>query len=314
MAGEAAGGGVHQLLPDLRQRGDRWTSATSRPAPMPWMPPRQAWLDGVAMGAETVVTLPEVDPAAVQRATSSPPAARRSSRCPSGWPSASRTKASPATSPSTASASAPASSASARPARPTSPTPAAPSRTAEVESCTGDRPRRRSSSASAPTPWRWSSASENDFLTDVTKEQLAQDLLDRRDVVGRRSVLAGRADPALQPRHRQRHVRLLRRGHGVRPQDEGSPLLAAKNLQLSEDDNVLVQGVEGSPYAIGYFGYAYYQENTGQAEGALDRRRRARRPRRRRAARTRWPARCSSTRTPRSCRTSPRWPPSSTST
>jgi phosphate transport system substrate-binding protein len=38
-------------------------------------------------------------------------------------------------------------------------------------------------------------------------------------------------------------------------------LLEADNLQLSEDDNVLVQGVEGSPYAIGYFGYAYYQEN-----------------------------------------------------
>jgi phosphate transport system substrate-binding protein len=38
-------------------------------------------------------------------------------------------------------------------------------------------------------------------------------------------------------------------------------LLNAANLQLSEDDNVLVQGVEGSPYAIGYFGYAYYQEN-----------------------------------------------------
>ena len=38
-------------------------------------------------------------------------------------------------------------------------------------------------------------------------------------------------------------------------------LLEAANLQLSEDDNVLVQGVEGSPYAIGYFGYAYYQEN-----------------------------------------------------
>jgi len=38
-------------------------------------------------------------------------------------------------------------------------------------------------------------------------------------------------------------------------------LLKAKNLQLSEDDNVLVQGVEGSPYAIGYFGYAYYNEN-----------------------------------------------------
>ena len=38
-------------------------------------------------------------------------------------------------------------------------------------------------------------------------------------------------------------------------------ILAAKNLQLSEDDNILVQGIEGSPYAIGFFGYAYYEEN-----------------------------------------------------
>ena len=29
----------------------------------------------------------------------------------------------------------------------------------------------------------------------------------------------------------------------------------------SEDDNVLVQGVEGDPAALGYFGYAYYKEN-----------------------------------------------------
>jgi len=29
----------------------------------------------------------------------------------------------------------------------------------------------------------------------------------------------------------------------------------------SEDDNTLVQGVEGSKYALGYFGYAYYEPN-----------------------------------------------------
>lgn len=29
----------------------------------------------------------------------------------------------------------------------------------------------------------------------------------------------------------------------------------------SEDDNVLVQGVAGSPYALGYFGFSYYEEN-----------------------------------------------------
>ena len=39
------------------------------------------------------------------------------------------------------------------------------------------------------------------------------------------------------------------------------PILNASSIQLSEDDNVLVQGVLGSPYAVGYFGYAYYAEN-----------------------------------------------------
>jgi phosphate transport system substrate-binding protein len=37
--------------------------------------------------------------------------------------------------------------------------------------------------------------------------------------------------------------------------------LDAANLQLSEDDNVLVQGVQGSKYAVGYFGFAYFAEN-----------------------------------------------------
>lgn len=52
--------------------------------------------------------------------------------------------------------------------------------------------------------------------------------------------------------------------------DDQEPLLGASNLQLSEDDNVLVQGIEGdtctegdtsSSCSIGYFGYAYYSEN-----------------------------------------------------
>lgn len=37
--------------------------------------------------------------------------------------------------------------------------------------------------------------------------------------------------------------------------------LGAANLQQSEDDNVLVQGVEGSKNGIGFFGFAYYLEN-----------------------------------------------------
>ncbi len=43
--------------------------------------------------------------------------------------------------------------------------------------------------------------------------------------------------------------------------DDEEPILGASHLQMSEDDNVLVQGIEGSPYAIGFFGYAYYNEN-----------------------------------------------------
>ena len=47
--------------------------------------------------------------------------------------------------------------------------------------------------------------------------------------------------------------------------DEAKALaLEAKNLNQSEDDNVLVQGVEGNKYAIGYFGFAYFKE-----EGAI---------------------------------------------
>jgi phosphate transport system substrate-binding protein len=34
------------------------------------------------------------------------------------------------------------------------------------------------------------------------------------------------------------------------------------DFTASEDDNVLVQGISGDPYSLGYFGYAYYAENT----------------------------------------------------
>ncbi len=44
--------------------------------------------------------------------------------------------------------------------------------------------------------------------------------------------------------------------------DAKALVLAASNLQTSEDDNTLVQGVEGSPYAIGYFGYAYFNDQS----------------------------------------------------
>jgi phosphate transport system substrate-binding protein len=40
---------------------------------------------------------------------------------------------------------------------------------------------------------------------------------------------------------------------------EDEPIV--EKATLSEDDNILVQGVKGDKHAIGYFGYAYYLEN-----------------------------------------------------
>ena len=99
-------------------------------------------------------------------------------------------------------------------------------------------------------------SSENDFVTDVTMEELA--------VIFSAPPRSGPTCDAEWPAED-----ILRFIPGtdsgtfdyfvevVFDEDETIPL-AASNLQLSEDDNVLVQGVLGSPYAIGYFGYAYY--------------------------------------------------------
>lgn len=107
---------------------------------------------------------------------------------------------------------------------------------------------------------------ENTFLTDITLEQLAKIFSDE---VQKWSEI----DPTWPDQDIQRfspgtdsgtfdffmeYVMDAAYGKGAGKEH----ILKAANLQLSEDDNVLVQGVEGSPYAIGYFGYAYYQENT----------------------------------------------------
>lgn len=43
------------------------------------------------------------------------------------------------------------------------------------------------------------------------------------------------------------------------------------DYQASEDDNVLVQGVAGDKYALGFFGYAYYQANADKLKAlAID--------------------------------------------
>lgn len=104
---------------------------------------------------------------------------------------------------------------------------------------------------------------ENDFVTDVTKEELA--------------IIFSTAERWSDVRPEWPDQPILRFIPGtdsgtfdyfvevVFNKDE-APILAASNLQLSEDDNVLVQGVLGSPYAIGFFGFAYYHENARQLQ------------------------------------------------
>jgi phosphate transport system substrate-binding protein len=101
-------------------------------------------------------------------------------------------------------------------------------------------------------------SSSNTFLTNLTKAQLA-------------SIYAGEAKTwkDVDASYPAEPILLFSPGtdsgtfdyfvEAVFAKDK-TKILAA-NPQLSEDDNVLVQGVEGSPYAIGYFGYAYYLEN-----------------------------------------------------
>jgi phosphate transport system substrate-binding protein len=104
----------------------------------------------------------------------------------------------------------------------------------------------------------------NEFLTDVTLEQLA--LIFSSDATNWSDV-----DPSWPAEPILRYSpgtdsgtydyfleAVLAPVYGAEAE---AKLAGAANLQESEDDNVLVQGVEGDANAIGYFGYAYYLEN-----------------------------------------------------
>ena len=102
-------------------------------------------------------------------------------------------------------------------------------------------------------------SNENEFLQDATFEELQQ-------IFGSASSWA-EVNPEWPDEPIQRFIPGTDSGtfdyftEEVFEEDP-APQLEASNLQQSEDDNVLVQGVAGSPYAIGYFGYAYAAENT----------------------------------------------------
>ena len=101
-------------------------------------------------------------------------------------------------------------------------------------------------------------SAENKFLTGLTKAQLAK-------------IFSGEVKTwaELDPSYPAEPIKLFSPGTDSGTFDYFVEVIFAKdktkilaaNPQLSEDDNVLVKGIEGSPYAIGYFGYAYYLEN-----------------------------------------------------
>ena len=101
-------------------------------------------------------------------------------------------------------------------------------------------------------------SADNDFVTDVTMEELAQIFSTAETWADVRSDWP--AEPIL------RYIPGTDSGtfdyfvEEVFEEDQ-EPILSASNLELSEDDNVLVQGILGSQYAVGFFGYAYYAEN-----------------------------------------------------
>ncbi len=116
-------------------------------------------------------------------------------------------------------------------------------------------------------------SSENDFLDNVSKEELAHLFSDAKLWSDVRAEWPAepilRFSPGTDSGTFDYFVEAVMDPMYVvdKEADKGkgeAAILKAENLQLSEDDNVLVQGVEGSPYAIGYFGYAYFAENEGK--------------------------------------------------
>lgn len=104
-------------------------------------------------------------------------------------------------------------------------------------------------------------SNKNTFLTDVTLKELAQ--------IFSTAVLWSDVRKEWPAEKIQRFIPGTDSGtfsyfvEHIFKKDK-APILAASNTQKSEDDNILVRGVEGSPYAIAFFGYAYYDENKKQ--------------------------------------------------
>lgn len=99
----------------------------------------------------------------------------------------------------------------------------------------------------------------NEFLEDVSVEQL-------RKIFKASSDVEKWSD--INPEWPEEDIKIFSPGHDSGTFDyfnevilEEEPMREGENTTLSEDDNVLVRGIENNPNAIGFFGYAYYAEN-----------------------------------------------------
>ncbi len=117
-------------------------------------------------------------------------------------------------------------------------------------------------------------SAENDFITALTKEQLGKiftaqvtkwNEVDPAFPAEDIKVYGPGADSGTFDYFNEAVVAPLYLNADGKPDIAAgkAALLGAAGAQFSEDDNVLVQGVEGSKYAIGYFGFAYFSENSG---------------------------------------------------
>ena len=109
-------------------------------------------------------------------------------------------------------------------------------------------------------------SSENDFVEDVTLAELSQIFSTATNWSDVRPEWPNepiqRFSPGTDSGTFDYFVEaVMTPGFGDDADAGEAAILESEGTQFSEDDNVLVQGVQGSPYAIGYFGYAYYQEN-----------------------------------------------------
>ena len=111
---------------------------------------------------------------------------------------------------------------------------------------------------------------ENTFVTDVTSEELAEifstaqrwsDVRPEWPAENIARFIPGTDSGTFDYFVEEIMAPANPNAEGKPDMDAGKTAILTANPQMSEDDNVLVQGVEGSPYAIGFFGFAYYQEN-----------------------------------------------------